>query len=225
MHLFANVHLTKFDMHIFWLANIFISWLYVLWFVFFLTCLCFTLWWIERMFSLHPESSLVLFISLSNNKSELLYMYNNTCIEIQLLGFKNNISLRQVGINAHGIQSSSWTKIQCFQNNTQRQVAPPAQFQLEWQTLTSIYATMVSWTYLSRCKTKQHFDIVCWATVAVLDPLLGPAQQNLFTNASVTNTNWANKKNKSHKRCKIQLSTNKHKQPFSHWWRTASIIC
>ena len=47
MHLFANVHLTKFDMHIFWLANIFISWLYVLWF--FLTCLCFTLWWIERM--------------------------------------------------------------------------------------------------------------------------------------------------------------------------------
>ena len=133
------------------------------------------------------------------------YMYNNTCIEIQLLGFKNNISLRQVGINAHGIQSSSWTKIQCFQNKTQRQVAPPAQFQLEWQTLTSIYATMVSWTYLSRCKTKQHFDIVCWATVAVLDPLLGPAQQNLFTNASVTNTNWANKKNKSHKRCKIQL--------------------
>ena len=75
MHLFANVHLTKFDMHIFWLANIFISWMYVLWFVFCLTCLCFTLWWIERMFSLHPESCLVLCISLSNNKSVLLYIY------------------------------------------------------------------------------------------------------------------------------------------------------
>ena len=176
----------------------------------------------KNVFPSYWELPCLVHIFVKQQKCIVVYMYNNTCIEIQLLGSKNNISLRQVGINAHGIQSSSWTKIQCFQNSkaggtTCSVSAGP--------TVTSIYATMVSWTYLSRCKTKQHFDIVCWTTVAVLDPLLGPAQQNLFTNASVTNTNWANKKNKSHKRCKIQLWTNKHKQPFSHWWRTASIIC
>ena len=156
------------------------------------------------MFSLHPESCLVLCISLSNNKSVLLYIYIyiyiyiHICTTIRVLKY-NFWALRTI------FPCGRWVLMRMEYNPTVEQRSNvfktilkgcPGRWHhllsFSWSNsdkLTSIYATMVSWTYLSRCKTKQHFDIVCWTTVAVLDPLLGPAQQNLFTNASVTNTN------------------------------------